>query len=66
MQDYLTDTDTSVKEKIMVFKWRVRMENFGGNYRGGKEYIPCPLCNHHDDSQLKSFECPQDLIRNKP
>ena len=31
------------------------MEDFGCNYRGGRAYVPCPLCSEHEDSQENSF-----------
>ena len=47
-----------------IFRYRVRMENFGENYRGGAVSITCPLCNLHIDSQEMSFKCPiiRDMI----
>ena len=35
------------------------MEQFGENYRGGAEYISCPLCHSHLDSQEMSYQCPE-------
>ena len=58
MQEYLEDRRTTIQEKILTFKWRVRMERFEDNFRGGKEETSCPLCKTHEDSQWKSFQCP--------
>ena len=33
------------------------MQNFGENYRGSREFVVCPLCNSHLDSQQMSFNC---------
>ena len=57
IQEYLTDKNMTKEEKTMTFKRQVRMENFGENYRGGREKILCPLCYMHEDSQPKSFSC---------
>ena len=63
MQTYFKSSELNEDEKRTIFKYRVRMENFGENYRGGASAIPCPLCNTHLDSQDKSFQCP--IIRRK-
>ena len=57
-QEYLKDKDTSVEEKLVAFKWRVRMARFDENYRAGKEETQCPLCENHKDGQRESFHCP--------
>ena len=33
------------------------MAKFGENYRGGREFVMCPLCLDHYDSQNLSFQC---------
>ena len=33
------------------------MAKFGENYRGGREFVMCPLCLNHKDSQNLSFQC---------
>ena len=33
------------------------MEQFEENFRGGKNTVPCPLCNLHSDQQDMSFQC---------
>ena len=33
------------------------MENFGENYREGKDHILCPLCDSHLDNQALSVQC---------
>ena len=33
------------------------MQNFGENYRGNRQFVPCKLCNLHLDSQQMSFHC---------
>ena len=58
MKQYLKDPNTTTEEKIMIFKWRTRMEIFEENYRGGKQNTNCILCGTHKDGQKESFECP--------
>ena len=31
------------------------MERFGENFRSGREFVSCPLCLSHKDSQSASF-----------
>ena len=57
MQDYLQRKDLSIEDKKMLFRWRVRMERFGENFRGSREFVLCPLCGDHRDSELLSFSC---------
>ena len=33
------------------------MENFGENYREGREPVICPLCSCHLDNQALSTQC---------
>ena len=33
------------------------MAKFGENYRGGREFVICPICLDHYDSQNLSFQC---------
>ena len=57
MQDYLTDEKTTLEDKKVALKWRIFMEDFGENFRGGRLTTLCPLCKSHADSQNMSFEC---------
>ena len=59
MQNYLTRQDLTQEDKKTIFKYRVRMERFGENYRGGAESISCPLCHTHLDNQEMSYQCPE-------
>ena len=46
-------------EAQTLFSYRVRMANYGENYRGLKNTTLCPLCKTHRDSQQMGFEnCP--------
>ena len=56
---YLTRQDITQEDKKTIFKYRVRMERFGENYRGGAESISCPLCHTHLDNQEMSYQCPE-------
>ena len=58
MQNYLSRSDLTQEEKKTIFKYRVRMERYGENYRGGAPSIKCPLCHTHLDNQEMSFQCP--------
>ena len=57
LQSYLKSDESSIQQKKMLFKHRVRMEQYGENYRGGKDRVPCPLCNLHLDNQEMAFQC---------
>ena len=55
VQPYLTDTQLSIKQKQLTFKWRTKMVKVGWNY-GQKEL--CPLCSTAaDDTQEHLFYC---------
>ena len=55
-QEYLANLD--VWEAKAVFKFRVRMALFSGNFKGYGPPEPCPLCGQHDDLQDLCFQCP--------
>jgi hypothetical protein len=55
-QEYLANLD--VWEAKAVFKFRVRMALFSGNFKGHGPPEPCPLCGQHDDLQDLCFQCP--------
>ena len=59
-QDYLEELN--VNEAKTVFRFRTRMQNFAGNFKG-KSIELCPLCYQHYDLQELCFECP--IIRKK-
>ena len=40
-----------------IFRHRTNMARFGENYRGKEDFIMCPLCSKHFDSQELSFQC---------
>ena len=52
--EYLTNLNVQAKT---VFRFRARMENFSGNYKGQGPPDPCPLCGLHSDVQHQSFQC---------
>ena len=35
----------------------MRLERFGENFRGGRDFVDCGLCGKHRDSQEESFKC---------
>ena len=55
-QEYLTKLDVNLAKTI--FRFRVRMVRFSGNFRGQGPSTPCPLCGLHQDDQRLSFKCP--------
>ena len=58
IQNYLLSKDYSLEEKTLIFKYRTRMLNLGENFRAGREYVVCPLCKQHKDSQNNLLNCP--------
>ena len=61
IQKYLVSEETTVNQKKTIFKYRVRMERFGENFRGGNVPVMCPLCTLHLDNQEMGFQCPEIL-----
>ena len=57
MQSYFTSM-LKTEEKRTILRFRVRMERFGENFRGGASSIICPLCFSHLDNQELSIQCP--------
>ena len=60
-QNYLLDTRITHDDKIALLKLRTRMADFGENFRAGRLFIMCPLCNNHLDSQSFLLQCPELL-----
>ena len=58
-QDYLKNLD--VKEAKNVFRFRVKMATWNGNFKGLGPPDLCPLCGKHEDVQEMSFKCPKVL-----
>ena len=54
-QKYLTMLDVNLAKTD--FRFRVRMAQFSGNYKGQGPPEPCPLCGLHSDVQHQSFQC---------
>ena len=59
IQNYLVDTDLDHEEKLVLFLFRTRMVNVGENFRSGRDFIVCPLCGLHLDSQFLLLQCPE-------
>ena len=57
MQNYFKRRDLNVEQKKTIFKFRTRMSEFGDNFRGGRDQVPCPLCDTHVDKQELSYQC---------
>ena len=56
MQRYLKLENLNTIGAQTLFKYRVRMANYGENFRGRSTSILCPQCNTHLDSQKMCFE----------
>ena len=59
LQDYLKLPGVNITELRDTFKFRVRMTEFGENYRGTADFVCCPLCHSHFDNQNMLFQCPR-------
>ena len=59
IQPYFLSEDIGINQKRSVFKYRVRMERFGENFRGRQSQVICPLCKLHLDNQEMGFQCPE-------
>ena len=57
MANYLNDEEISYKDAQLIFSFRLRMANFGENFRGKDGPSICPLCQSHLDNQKFSFQC---------
>ena len=57
IRNYFMNPLFNTSQVKLIFRFRTRMLQFGENYRGGRETIPCPLCNSHIDSQAFVMEC---------
>ena len=62
LQDYFKLQGLNITELRETFKFRVRMLEFGENFRGNADFICCPLCASHLDNQNMLFQCP--LLKN--
>ena len=60
-QDYMKELD--VHEAKTVFKFRVRMAQFSGNFKGLGPLDLCPLCALHADLKEECLQCP--VVRGK-
>ena len=57
LQDYYKLPGVNISELRDAFKFRVRMAEFGQNFRGNEEFVGCPLCSSHLDNQNMLFQC---------
>ena len=56
LHEYLTSLDVHLAKN--VFRFRVRMAQFSGNFKGQGPPGLCPLCGLHSDLQQLCFQCP--------
>ena len=61
MQSYLIGLNSNTAK--IVLKYRLRMANYFGNFKGAESVNMCPLCLTHEDNQSWAFSCP--FIREK-
>ena len=58
MQSYLKCSETNKHIKRRVMGYRLRMLEFGENFRGQRVSVPCPLgCPESRDFQSHLYEC---------
>ena len=63
LQDYMKSPNLRMEEALNIFKFRMRMAEFGENFRAGADYVFCPLCSKDEktikelDNQAHSFQC---------
>ena len=50
--------NANIEQIRTIFRFRIRMANFGDNYKNKSSQTMCPLCHSHFDSQILSFQCP--------
>ena len=55
LQPYLKKFDSNFAS--CIFRFRVMMAPFSGNFRGPGPLKICPLCGIHNDTQSMSFQC---------
>ena len=59
MQEYLKLVNVNASMAKTLFRYRVRMADYGENFRAWSEMSTCPLCGLHLDSQSMAYEnCP--------
>ena len=59
MQEYLKLVNVNASMAKTLFRYRVRMADYGENFRAGSQMSTCPLCGLHLDSQSMAYEnCP--------
>ena len=59
IQEYLKLQTIDRQGAQTLFKYRVRMANYGENFRGSHGPVTCPLCGLHLDNQKMSFKIAQ-------
>ena len=57
MQEYFKDSKITVVQAKILFRVRTRMEQFGENFKGGRDTKPCPVCEASKDTHSHSFQC---------
>ena len=57
IQTYFTETKFTTQMKQQIFSYRVRMADFGENFRGQRDQVLCPFKCPDRDSQQHSYVC---------
>ena len=59
MQEYLKEEKISTKQARILFKFRTRMIQCWGNFKGGRPPQQCPVCREpsSEDDQEHMMEC---------
>ena len=58
MQTYVKSKELSLTLKRTLFAYRLRMLEFGENFRGQRPSVPCPFqCTDELDNQLHLYTC---------
>ena len=66
MQSYLKSSEINTDTKRKIMGYRLRMLEFGENFRGVRDNVPCPLgCTQSRDYQTHLYECLSIDIQDK-
>ena len=55
MQNYMLEFDSKLAK--LILRYRIRMSNYSGNFKGKGQVMKCPVCKLHDDHQHLAFQC---------
>ena len=55
MQNYMLEFDSKLAK--LILRYRIRMSNYSGNFKGKGQVKKCPVCKLHGDHQHLAFQC---------